>query len=246
MTPQDFIKLSQKEIKRNCLNSGYTEGQTENTIKAIQSYLERFKNERDSESTTNEIVKELIDGCDNYKWSNGNYVANEYQIINHWVTKALWNSDVKSYSFSKVALAYYANSKSIINYDVVGAIISQKELFELLNGEKRECIELVSENTDNVEDKKINSHLETFTDEGWSLFRYLDEKYTIDNNSPKAKYSWLFHFLKYHQMIICSKEQYRAFILRNKEIVLSRVQDPQFKYDNTIKPLLEKLKNGYC
>ena len=94
--------------------------------------------------------------------------------------------------------------------------------------------------------KKIDNQFpEKFTDEGWQLFMYLDENYTQDNNTPKAKYSWIFHFLKYYQLISCKKETYRQFIVERYTMTYSRVQDTHYKYDNVIQPLLERLKKNF-
>ena len=93
--------------------------------------------------------------------------------------------------------------------------------------------------------KISNPFSEKFTDEGWQLFMYLDENYTQDNNAPRAKYSWIFHFLKYYQLISCKKETYKQFIAERYNMTYSRVQDRQYKYDNVIQPLLERLKQKF-
>lgn len=88
----------------------------------------------------------------------------------------------------------------------------------------------------------INPYPEIFTNEGYELFQYLDENYTRDNQSLRAKYSWIFHYLVKEEMITCTKKLYIKFIKEKYRITFSRIQDPEYKYNNTINPLLRTLE----
>ena len=47
-----------------------------------------------------------------------------------------------------------------------------------------------------------NDFPEIFTEGGYKIYTLLNEKYQKDNNSLKAKYSYLFHFLDYEGYIM--------------------------------------------
>lgn len=87
--------------------------------------------------------------------------------------------------------------------------------------------------------------LQFFKNEGYDLFCYLDAEYTIDEHTPKTKYSNIYQFLKYHQIIICSQRAYIDFIEKQMGVRLSKIFPANYKYDVTILPLLSQLKSNF-
>ena len=84
-----------------------------------------------------------------------------------------------------------------------------------------------------------------FNEGAYDLFCYLDTEYTNNNKMLKAKYSQLFHFLTYEQLIICTQLEYIKFIANEKGETMSKILGPNFKYTHTILPLFSRLKSDF-
>jgi len=88
--------------------------------------------------------------------------------------------------------------------------------------------------------------LQIFKEGGYDLFCYLDMEYTIDDISPVAKYSYLYHFLAYEQLIIArSQSKYMEFIKDTFGINMSKILPENDKFNDDIHPLLSRLKSNF-
>jgi hypothetical protein len=90
-----------------------------------------------------------------------------------------------------------------------------------------------------------NLHHQIFNDGGYDLFLYLVQNYTRDDKTPKAKFSYLFHYLKYEQLILCSQLQYISYLEEECKIKLSKIQRANFKYSDQIQPILGRLRSNF-
>lgn len=106
-------------------------------------------------------------------------------------------------------------------------------------------VEKETEATTMNEPSDSSRYSQLFKYKGYELFNYLNTEYTRDNSNPKAKYSYLFHFLSYQELLICTKLNWIAFIQSEMNIHLSRIQDKTPKYEDIIFPLLSRLKADF-
>jgi len=90
-----------------------------------------------------------------------------------------------------------------------------------------------------------NLHHQIFNDGGYDLFLYLVQNYTRDDKAPKAKFSYLFHYLKYEQFVLCSQLQYISFIEKECKVKLSKIQNCNLKYSDQIQPILGRLRSNF-
>jgi len=71
-------------------------------------------------------------------------------------------------------------------------------------------------------------------------------EYTLDDNSPVAKYSYIYHFLAYEQLITArSQSKYMEFIKDTFGITMSKILPENDKFNDDIHPLLSRLKSNY-
>ena len=91
-------------------------------------------------------------------------------------------------------------------------------------------------------DEATNPFPQIFKDfNAYTLFIYLNDEYTKDNNRPKTKYSNIFRYLQYENRLLCSQLEYIDFIKNEYNIKLSKIYDKTLKYDDIIKPILQEL-----
>jgi len=90
-----------------------------------------------------------------------------------------------------------------------------------------------------------NQYPQIFSDKEYNLFLYLNDEYSRDNKSPKAKYSYIYHFLKYENSISGTQQNYIDFIKKEYNTKMSKIQPINYKYDDEIKPLLMRLKGNF-
>jgi hypothetical protein len=83
-----------------------------------------------------------------------------------------------------------------------------------------------------------NDFSEIFTEGGFNKFCLLNDKYTKDNKSLKAKYSNLFHYFSYKALLNCTQKEYIDFINKNYGVKMSKILPKTNKYSDTIQPLL--------
>lgn len=84
-----------------------------------------------------------------------------------------------------------------------------------------------------------------FIEGGFILFFRLAMKYTIDDNSPVSKFSNLFHFFKYEQILTCTQVEYISFIDSHYDLKMSRILSAGTRYHEIVKPMLEHLLRGF-
>lgn len=84
-----------------------------------------------------------------------------------------------------------------------------------------------------------------FIEGGFILFFRLSMKYTIDDNSPVSKFSNLFHFFKYEQILTCTQAEYISFIESHYDLKMSRVLPAATRYHEIVKPMLERILRGF-
>lgn len=95
----------------------------------------------------------------------------------------------------------------------------------------------------NEKEKLRNSgYPQIFAEEGFLLFNILVANYTKDNHSPIAKFSNLFHFFKYEQLICCTKLEYIDFVAEEYDVHMSKVLPTTIKYHDYIMPLLSRMR----
>lgn len=85
------------------------------------------------------------------------------------------------------------------------------------------------------------SPAEIFKETGEELFNYLNENYTKDNKHCPTKYSNIWRFMDYQQLLICDKKEYIKFIKSEFNVTMSKILNQQFKYKDNIEPLLHNL-----
>ncbi len=92
-----------------------------------------------------------------------------------------------------------------------------------------------------------SKHHQIFKKEAsYELFWYLQMEYTLDDNSPVAKYSYIYHFLAYEQLITArSQSKYMEFIKDTFGITMSKILPENDKFNDDIHPLLSRLKSNY-
>jgi hypothetical protein len=90
-----------------------------------------------------------------------------------------------------------------------------------------------------------NKFPQIFNEGAYDLFCYLDMEFTKTNSMPIAKYSNIFRFLKYEQLIICTQLEYIRFIEDETGEKMSKILPQNFKYTDTILPLLKRLKSDF-
>lgn len=84
-----------------------------------------------------------------------------------------------------------------------------------------------------------------FIEGGFILFFRLAMKYTIDDNSPSSKFSNLFHFFKYEQILTCTQVEYLAFIESHYDLKMSKVLPASTRYHELVRPMLERILRGF-
>lgn len=129
-------------------------------------------------------------------------------------------------------------SLDFLNPETVDDIkFSQKRKLEFLKKQKK--VSMINEK--NIEiDQNDNSFPEIFKDGIEEIFYYLEEKYTRDNKSPKAKYSNLYHFLDCRELLVCTQLEYIKFVKGKRGCELSKIQPQSFKYKDKVFGSLER------
>ena len=94
-----------------------------------------------------------------------------------------------------------------------------------------------------IENKIKNKYPQYFSDYGYSLFVYLNEKY--ESKNLKTKYSNIFHFFKYCDIMECTQLEYIEFIKTEYQITLSKILEETFIYSNSIQPKLLRFKSEF-
>jgi hypothetical protein len=84
-----------------------------------------------------------------------------------------------------------------------------------------------------------------FIEGGFILFFRLVMKYTKDDKSPVAKFSNLYHFFKYEQILTCTQLEYISFIESHYDLKMSKIMPANHKYTEVIKPMLERMLRGF-
>jgi hypothetical protein len=123
--------------------------------------------------------------------------------------------------------------KLLFPHDLVFLYALEKKIKSKLNDNSRQKSELL-----HFESKEI----QLFNDYQYSLFVFLNDKYTRDNKTLVAKYSYMYHFLKYEQCISGKQNMYIRFIKREFDIDMSKVLPKTYKYEDEISTLLHNNK----
>jgi len=84
-----------------------------------------------------------------------------------------------------------------------------------------------------------------FKEGAWDLFYYLNTEYIKDDKSPKAKYSSIYHYLKYLHLIAGTQLEYIEFIESEMGVGMSKILPENIKYTDNILPLLKQLKSNF-
>lgn len=92
-----------------------------------------------------------------------------------------------------------------------------------------------------------SKYLQIFKKEAaYELFCYLQMEYTLDDHSPVAKYSYIYHFLTYEQLIIArSQSKYMEFIKDTCGINMSKILPENDKFNDDIHHLLSRIKSNF-
>jgi hypothetical protein len=90
-----------------------------------------------------------------------------------------------------------------------------------------------------------NLHPQIFNDGGYDLFSYLVQNYISDGKTPKAKFSYLFQYLKHEQLIVCTQLQYISFIEKEYKVKLSKILHSDYKFSDQIQPILGRLRSNF-
>ena len=91
-----------------------------------------------------------------------------------------------------------------------------------------------------------SKYLQIFKERGFELFDYLQSEYTIDDSTPVAKYSYIYHFLAYEKLITArSQLKYMEFIKDTLGINMSKILPENEKFNDHIQHLLSRLKSDF-
>ena len=91
-----------------------------------------------------------------------------------------------------------------------------------------------------------SKYLQIFKKGGYEIFCYLQIEYTLDDHSPVAKYSYIYHFLAYEQLITArSQAKYIEFIKETYGINMSKIFPKTDKFNDDILHLLSQLKSNF-
>ena len=78
------------------------------------------------------------------------------------------------------------------------------------------------------------------------MFDYFQGEYTLDDHSPVAKYSYIYHYLVYEQFIIArSQSKYMEFIKDTFGVTMSKILSENEKFNDDIHHLLSRLKSNF-
>ena len=88
--------------------------------------------------------------------------------------------------------------------------------------------------------------VQIFKEGGVELFDYLQCEYSIDNSTPVAKYSYIYRFLAYEQLINArSQMKYMEFIKVTYGVNMSKIFSENDKFSDDIHHLLSRLKSNF-
>ncbi len=126
------------------------------------------------------------------------------------------------------------NLKSLVNsqLDSINRINDLET--EMQIDEKSETKKTISE----------NYFPEIFKNDGCQVFWLLNEKYQNSNKKLKAKYSNLYHYLKYEDLLRCTQLEYIEFIKEQFGVEMSKILPKTLKYEDDIQSLLMKYHKG--
>ena len=127
----------------------------------------------------------------------------------------------------------------------------KNELAETISSVKDSGVEMKIEKSNQTalpENGTIVSskYLQIFKEEGAELFDFFQNEYTLDDQSPVAKYSYIYHFLVYEQLITArSQLKYMEFIKEFFGITMSKILPENDKFKDDIHRLLSRLKSNF-
>jgi len=88
--------------------------------------------------------------------------------------------------------------------------------------------------------------LQIFKEGGAELFCYLQTEYTINNNHPVAKYSYIYRFLLREQLInLGCQSNYMQLIEETIHTKMSKIFTESIKYEDDILPLFNHLRRKF-
>ena len=88
--------------------------------------------------------------------------------------------------------------------------------------------------------------LQIFKERGVELFDYFQSEYILDDGAPVAKYSYIYRFLAYEQLINArSQSKYREFIKDTFGVNMSKIFPENDKFNDDIHRLLSRLKSDF-
>ena len=126
-------------------------------------------------------------------------------------------------------------------YELAEATSSVKESSEEIKIEKKEDAGLPISGI-----SVPSKFLQIFKERGFELFDYLQSEYSLDDGSPVAKYSYIYHFLSYEQLINSrSQLKYMEFIQESYGINMSKILPENDKFNDHIQHLLSRLKSDF-
>lgn len=102
--------------------------------------------------------------------------------------------------------------------------------------------QMLKQKADEREKLRKSGYPQIFADGGYLMFNNLVANYTKDDHSPVAKFSNLYHFFKYEQLICCTKLEYIDFVAKEYGVHMSKVLPAPQKYHDYILPLLARMK----
>lgn len=126
------------------------------------------------------------------------------------------------------------NLKSFVNSQLDSISRINDLEVEIQIDEKSETKKTISE----------NDFPEIFKNDGCQVFWLLNEKYQNSNKKLKAKYSNLYHYLKYEDLLRCTQLEYIEFIKEQFGVEMSKILPKTLKYEDDIQSLLMKYHKG--
>lgn len=116
-----------------------------------------------------------------------------------------------------------------------------KQLKEILKRKLTTTKEVKRVDTQSGSSGASQLNRQIFQEGGYELFSYLVENYTKDDKFPPTKFSNLYHYMEYAQLMICTQLEYISFVEKEYNVRLTKIMPQTAKYKDKIRSLLNQL-----